>query len=182
MKRSISKVVVVHWRGPFSEEELSALEDAGVLYLLTGRLSKGQKIRFQYCGLTETLLRYRQRLHRKFPRVQHNLQIWIGWLDHPNPLVPKRADLEAAESVLVYYWGDLINEKKTVSSPKLSTTVVSHWFDKGEPLIPRRVPPRALLNLPDLICWNAETQNWKAAFYCDSWKDTSVRKICRPRS
>src|SRR5437763_1615129 len=109
-------VFVVHWVGP--NEYPSAIEDSQVLYLATGGTSGAKTERFQYCGITESRFRDRSRGHHRLHEISVNRQLWMGWMNFPHRYRPRRAHLEAVESLVVYYWGELLNQRKASSAPR----------------------------------------------------------------
>lgn len=154
-------VFVVNWKGPHAKIEASKIKDAGILYLATGGTKKDPNEKFRYVGITEASFQFRSRRHSKLALISRNPQIWFGWLDYPNPLKPKRSQLEDAEHLLIYYWGDLLNERKTSTPPSTSITLISRWSSKTDEQQCRK--PKLFRELPDVISWDANLKLCKTA-------------------
>ena len=145
------RVIIVHWTGPFSFDELDSRGEAKVLYLATGRTPFQRNDQIQYCGITERTIAIRMRRHPKLALITKNPRIWVGRLAHPHR--SSRADLEATESMVVYLWGPPLNERKKMHPPR-RCIVVSHWFyPDGRP---RQRKRKILRDLYDVMCWDGE--------------------------
>jgi hypothetical protein len=152
------EVYTVHWYGPHTEAE--KIEDGKILYLATGGLKRKPKEKLQYCGITNSRFCNRYQHHHTLDEITLKRQFWIGWLNYPNRIRPRRAQLEAVESLIVYYWGDLLNKRKTYSAPRHSITVISRWFRKDWKPSKK---PMLFRQLPDVISWDAEQKRLATA-------------------
>ena len=72
------KVLVTHWRGPFSDAQIDNMKESSVLYLATGRVADERRSKIQYCGITNQSICHRVRRHPKVRLIALDLQIWIG--------------------------------------------------------------------------------------------------------
>jgi hypothetical protein len=151
------RVIAVHWRGPFQRHELDSIGESGVLYLAVGRCDRQRKSRFQYCGITEQSFCYRHIRHKKLDLVIDDFEVWIGWIRHPR--LTKRADLEAVESLIVYYWGILLNERKRGKKTAPALTLVSRWFKQDGTIRTRK--PAVLRELYDVLSFDGK--RWSVA-------------------
>jgi len=162
-------IFIVHWYGPYEGEEAARIEDAGVLYLATGGTCADKRRKFRYCGITGSRFRDRRRQHHRLDEITIDQQLWMGWLHYPHRYRPRREHLEAVESLIVYYWGELLNKRKATSAPRGSLTLVSRWFSRNDPNPGRK--PRYFAKLPDVISWDAEREVWKTADFRAEYRD-----------
>lgn len=156
-------VLSVHWRGPFTEEDLDKIDESGILYLATGRLAGQQRDRIQYCGITEQSICFRKIRHFKLKKITSNLRLWIGWLRQSSRTT--RRDLKTAESILVYLWQFPLNDQHKLHPPGPGT-LVFHWFDGNWK--PLEQKPRLFKSLYDVISWGGVY--WRTG-KLDRWKN-----------
>jgi hypothetical protein len=148
------KILLIYWRGPFDGTQIKKLDESGVLYLATGRSRWQNRVSIQYCGITEQSICHRQNGHATMSRITHDREFWVGWLAHRRQTT--RADLELAESLLIYLWQFRLNRRKKHRLPK-RTIIVSHWFDANWKPYQRK--PAPVNELPDVMCW--DTTHWR---------------------
>jgi hypothetical protein len=149
--------IKIRWYGPYTEEEIARLDGVGNgLYMFTGQVRyQREEPEIQYFGITEGSYQNRFRGHHKLQEINRELKIWLGEIVYPSEY--ERKHLEVAEAMMIYFWQPRLNEKKTLVSPRLSTTVISHWFTKeGRALINQR---GIYKHLPDVICWDGS--HWR---------------------
>jgi hypothetical protein len=142
--------IVIHWRGPYTEEEVMESNEANGLYLLAGIQKYKQRNEIQYCGITEG--KFRRRLtekHHKMPKIHRKLNIWLGQIKYP--IVHNRYHLELAEAMIIYFWQGDLNSRKRDGVPK-PTTVISQWYKKNGD--PRFNQHPLCKNLHDVLSWD----------------------------
>ena len=147
--------IKIHWRGPYSYQEVEMLNDGNGLYLFAGKKKYQREESFiQYCGITEGLYRNRFKNHHKLFEINRELEIWLGDINYPTE--HSRMHLETAESIIVYFWQPTLNDRKRFNPP-YPTTIISHWFKKdGQPRFNQK---RIYKYLSDVICWDG--QYWR---------------------
>jgi len=146
------KTIILHWKGPFSCEELEKKSDLrrGV-YLATGKLRNKQTKNIQYCGITEGSFWTRIKNHHKVHQINRNQEFWLAEVTYPRRF--SRSLLELAESIIIYFWQPELNERKKVYQP-LPLTLVNHWFKKDGK--PRLIQHTMCKELEDVLCWDGE--------------------------
>lgn len=156
------KVFVVHWRGPFTKEQVDAMDESGVVYLVTGLAAGKRKSTIQYFGITNQSICVRMKRHHKLSQDIADMQIWIGWIMHSPTNKPS---LEMVERLLIYLWQPPLNEKKKISLPK-ATSLLCHWFYPNWKAL--RTKPKTVKDLYDVICWDGTY--WHTG-HLDHWKN-----------
>jgi len=143
--------IKINWYGPYTIDDTEYLDGGNGLYMFTGKFKhQREDPEIQYFGITENSYKGRFKRHHKSPEINRDLNIWLGEIDYPKEHI--RQHLESAESIMVYFWDPKLNEKKTLTQPKHSTTVISHWFTKDGNT---RINQKGIYkNLPDVICWD----------------------------
>lgn len=158
------RTIILHWKGPYSPEELSDMPDAKCgAYLATGKIKYKQADEIQYCGITEGRFWTRIRNHHKVHEINRNQMFWIAKVAYPQKIT--RSLLELAESIIIYFWQPTLNERKKINQPK-PVTLVNHWFKKdGQP----RFRQNSLCkNLDDVLSWDGEL--WRTGNLV-AWED-----------
>lgn len=166
-------VFMIDWRGPYEGKKLRENRNTSVLYLAVGSTDKQLQRKFQYCGITGSDLRSRSRQHRKLSLIRH-CKIWEGWFTFPNPYLPPRKDLELAEWIIVYYWNDLLNERKVASPPPSSGIVISRWCNRNRK---RSTRPTPFKQLPDVIAWDSKTKWWRTGDLLNDYADDDWKSL-----
>jgi hypothetical protein len=169
---------MVDWRGPHERRNWGKNRNTSILYLAVGSTAKQRQRKFRYCGITASDLSSRSRQHAKLGLISH-CEIWEGWFTFPNPHLPPRKDLELAEWIVIYYWGDLLNERKVSRAPRVSGVVISRWCN-GEGQSCKK--PAVFKKLPDVIAWNSKTKRWQTGNFEPSYSDDYWKKKKRIRS
>ncbi len=149
--------VIIDWRGPFTFEEIEKNPEwRNGVYLLSGKRRYKHIKQIQYCGITEGSFASRFAQHHKLPEINRDLRIWLGEVSYPKNAT--RHFLEMAESIIVYFWQPVLNDRKKVRPPK-PVTVLSRWLTpKGKPRM-RQHP--MCKDLEDVLSWDGSL--WRTA-------------------
>ena len=147
--------IKIHWKGPYTLDEIDELSDGNGLYLLAGKQKYQREDDIQYFGITEREFRKRFKEHHKIPYITRDLQIWLGKIVYPNMF--DRSHLETAESIIIYFSGTDLNVQGRFTLPK-PTTVISHWFKK-DGLSPRVNQKSIYKYFHDVISWDGN--HWR---------------------
>lgn len=143
--------VKLHWSGPYTVDQVDENQDGKGLYLFAGKKKYGRTKEILYCGITERKFKTRFREHHKLPLVSRELEIWLGKIEYPNGF--HREHLEIAESIIIYFWQPVLNDRKKYSPPR-PTTLISHWFKQdGTPRIYQRTIYK---DLHDVLSWDGK--------------------------
>ena len=146
------KTVILHWKGPFSFEEIESRSDMGCgVYLATGKLRHKKTKDIQYCGITERSFLKRLKNHHKVNEINREQEFWFAEIVYPRK--HSRTLLELAESIIIYFWQPTLNDRKKLSQPR-QITLVNHWFKKDGS--PRRNQHPMCKDLKDVLCWDGE--------------------------
>lgn len=140
----------IHWKGPYSYEEVLSSDDGNGLYLLTGIKKHKRLNEIQYCGITGG--KFRNRIndkHHRIADIQRELNIWLGQIKYPAEHT--RTHLELAESIIVYFWQPELNVRKRVIPPR-PTTVTSQWYKTDSS--PRLRQYGLCKELHDVLSWD----------------------------
>lgn len=141
----------LHWRGPFTLDEVQDMEDGNGLYLFTGKRPYEREASIQYCGITEGQYRRRFANHQALEEINRDLQIWLGEVAYP--VEHTRTHLEIAEATIVYFWQPELNTQLKYRPPR-PTTVISHWFKRDG--TPRYNQQSIYSELYDVLCWDGD--------------------------
>ena len=141
----------LHWRGPYTKEEVCDTNIGNGLYLLTGKRRYERSEQIQYCGITAGQFRNRFKQHHKISEITRELKIWLGEIAYPNEHT--RMHLEIAESIVVYFWQPNLNERKKFYPPR-PTALISHWFKPNG--TPRFNQQHIYADLHDVLCWDGK--------------------------
>lgn len=162
-------VYIIHWRGPYTEEQARSISDSSILYFVTGGLATEPVEKARYCGITDVPFRDRQRQHHRLDEITTNKTFWMGWMHYPHPLQPGRSELELIESLVIYYWGELLNMRKAFSPPPTSLTLISRWHSVDWQSLQDKPP--LFSELPDVISWDSEQKTWQTANFGKRYSD-----------
>lgn len=144
--------VIIDWKGPYNYSEIEENPDwSNGLYLATGKLKYGREATIQYCGITEGSFIRRFKSHHKVHEINREQEFWLGKIKYPENA--SRDFLEAAESIIIYFWQPSLNEKKKIFPPQ-PITLVNNWFKKnGSPRLRQHTMCK---HLNDVISWDGE--------------------------
>ena len=169
------RVYLIKWVGPFSYSDLCNWEKNWLennaetfnLYLLQGK-EKWARHYSYYCGKTTQQGVY-QRLRDKkhhFHQISHgDYYIWIGKFAN---IVPKNADINAAEKIITSELAELelgqnnmLNETN-FKPPKFDVYLINQWYhpskNKEWKRIKRNSPAKFI---PDLMIYNADSKEFR---------------------
>lgn len=111
--------IKIHWKGPYFLEEIEELEARNGLYLFAGKQKYQREDDIQYFGITKDKFKNRFKNHHKIDQITRDLQVWLGEITYPSDFA--REHLETAESIMVYFWGASLNERKKYTPPRAIT-------------------------------------------------------------
>ena len=160
--------IIIHWKGPYTLDEIEEVGGGKGLYLLTGKRKYNRENKIQYCGITASSYKKRFRDHHKLKRINRDLKIWLGEIVYPER--GTRKVLEEAERIIIYFWQPALNERKKVSLPN-PTSVISHWFKRdGSPRINQL---SIYKDLHDVLCWDGDY--WRSGNLA-VWRKEPIKK------
>lgn len=154
------QTIVIFWDGPYSVEEVNALNSSKEIngngfYLIVGTL-KGRSIKsLDYCGITTRLFKKRLYEHEqtgKFDRFKGEVEIWLGNCEQPAN--PDKDTLRRAEEMLIKKWDVAGNIQGKIGFPA-PTCLVMRWYFKD--WRPRKRRPSFMRDLPDVLWFENET-------------------------
>ncbi len=158
--------VVVHWKGPYSEDDIFYSDEWNGLYLLFGRKRYQRETQIQYCGVTEG--RFRDRLNKKHHKLSEikpdTLAIWLGAVVYPTSF--QRDALELAEHCFVHFWRPKLNTKKIARPPSKPVCLITQWFNQQWE--PRLIHPPVANGVPDVFFWDEKC--WRTG-RLTTWED-----------
>ena len=160
MSESIRKTYVIEWKGPFSQEDIDAINDkprSGCLYLISGLVKYehgGPKL--QYIGLSTrgAAIRFKDRGHKE-NLVIHEKQYWLGHFSNQRQEATP-ANLELAEFALIYTCQPPLNDKKKINRPGAPVAVINRWMTCNDRYREKRIHP-VQKTVPDVIVYDGET-------------------------
>lgn len=170
----INNVFLIQWCGPFfSVEDLKDWELKNQsckkrnLYILTGKEYNRRKTSY-YCGMSEQNPLYKRfENHKKYNKIQHDLNIWIGCFSCQEQATHE--NISIVETMIISYWQPELNEKKKKYYPNQCICLINRWHNINQSLRSRRKYPAQYLD-DVLIYDNDSGKIWGAEYLKDLTK------------
>ncbi len=151
------KTIILHWRGPYTFEEVLSDKKAGNgLYLATGKRLYERVSKILYCGITERGFAQRLKTHHKINQITKDRKFWLARIAYPIDV--NREILEMAEKIIVWTWQLPLNEKKKISKSN-PTTILHFWFKRDG--TPRKNQLKIYRDFSDVVSWDGNY--WRTA-------------------
>lgn len=158
-----ASMILVRWTGPYTFDEARKRKGSG-LYVCWGRNRLGKTpsaLKLLYCGISEDKRGIGQRIyaHKGEDYDHKSNDWWVGRVALPSRST--RAELEAAEWMVVRFTGTEHNEKKALTEPPHHCYLVSEWFTKdGGARANQKGASRAI---HDVIGWDPSEDHLRSA-------------------
>lgn len=161
-------VAIIEWYGPYTlcAARSASFDYADGIYLAIGKVGRQRGAKLQYVGLASDLASRLNGYHHKLPRIERDLELWLG--EVVSPRTPGRKIkvtdrmLDLAEWAHAYFLQLPLNTQKRSTPPDRPITVYNRWWRTDYETPYRRRPHR---DWPDIIDYVDEGYDAKLVWF-----------------